>query len=230
MKSRLPTEPSTLRPTYDAYPRRRGWASASAVTSPGSATRVMPSPPRVVSTSSTGDGSSLAVPGGRPTAYGEHPAAREQHEDHHTGPDQERRARRRGRRVARGRLHGPGQGVARGDGGGVAGARLGGRLHVDVVVDAVLLDPDATRVGLRHEAGEPVAAHGLADRGVRRDQVGRVAVEDLLHLLDLGLTRGLNGRDVLLLVELVVGLVAVERVRRPLPLAARHVAQHRVGV
>ena len=124
-----------------------------------------------------------------------------------------------------GGLHGAGQPGCR-----VAGARLRGRLHVDVVVDAVLLEPDAARVGLRHQAREPVAAHGLTDRGVRRHQVRRVAVQDLLHLLDLGLARRLVGRDVLLLVELVVLLVAVPRVRRAAALPAGHVAEHRVGV
>src|SRR3954453_18451071 len=54
MNSRLPIEPSTLRPTYEPYPCLRGWASSSALTSPGSATRVIRRS-RVVSTGSPVD-------------------------------------------------------------------------------------------------------------------------------------------------------------------------------
>src|SRR3954451_16583939 len=54
MNSGRRIEPSTLRPTYEPYPCLRGWASSSALTSPGSATRVIRRS-RVVSTGSTVD-------------------------------------------------------------------------------------------------------------------------------------------------------------------------------
>ena len=87
--------------------------------------------------------------------------------------------------------------------------------HAPATAGRSVLDGYARRagVGLRDQAGEPVTAHCLTDRGVRRDQVRRVAVDDLLHLLDLRHPLRVVGRHVLLLVELVVLLVAVERVR-----------------
>src|SRR5690349_13046645 len=173
MNMRLPNAPASLPSRNQPYPRRRDLGSADAGPArPGSAvTRLL-------------TGRSLPVARRRASPRRQDTPADQQDQDDHAAGDQGRAAA--GLVVATGgrcRVQTV-RGTHRGRD-AVAVPGLVGRPDVEVVLHAVLDQPDATGVGLRLEAREPVAAEGLADGVVRRDEVGRVAVEDLLHLLDL---------------------------------------------
>src|SRR4051812_33727325 len=146
---------------------------------------------------------SLALGCGRPPSEGPDPTAgdEEQHDhaadDDHCGVGPARLARRGLRR--------------REAGCGLHAVTVSGLVRWSqerVVVPAVLDEPDAVRLRLRPEAPEQIGAEGFTLRRVDKGDVRRLVEDDLLHLVDVLLTRGEIGLLPLLLIQGVVLLVA----------------------